>query len=141
MKPTGEDVATFIDKVTPAARKRDAAAMLQLLTEVTGHQPVMWGTVVGFGSCHYRYPTGTEGDSPILGFAPRKQATTVYLLDGIGAHADRLPALGPHTTGVGCLYVKDVAAVDAEVLRGILKDSYERVVEGRVETVTATDMA
>jgi hypothetical protein len=138
MKATGGDVGTFIDKVTPAARKRDAVAMVDLMREVTGQEPVLWGTVVGFGSCHYKYPTGTEGDSPIIGFAPRKQATTFYLLDGIGAHAGHLADLGPHTTGVGCLYVKDVGAVDRTVLRGILKDSYDRIVAGGVETVTAT---
>jgi hypothetical protein len=136
MKPTGGDVDAFLDKVTPAARKRDATAMVDLLRDVTGEEPVLWGTVIGFGSCHYRYATGTEGDSPILAFAPRKQATTVYVMDGIGSHADGLAELGPHSTGVGCLYLKDVGAVDATVLRRILSDSYARIVAGDVETVT-----
>jgi len=139
MKPTGGDVDAFIEKVTPAARRRDAAAMVELLRDVTGREPVLWGTIVGFGSCHYRYPTGNEGDSPIVGFAPRKQATTVYLLDGIAAHSDELAKLGPHTTGVGCLYLKDVAAVDADVLRGILSESFDSVVSGRLETVVSAD--
>lgn len=130
MKPTGEDVEAFLAKVTPAARKRDAAAVLALLREVTGREPVMWGSIVGFGTCHYRYPTGTEGDSPILSFAPRKQATTIYLLDGIGSHAEHLARLGPHSTGAGCLYLKDVSAVDRDVLRGILEDSLARVAAG-----------
>jgi hypothetical protein len=137
MKPTGGDVDAFLDKVTPAARKRDAIAMVALLRDVTGVEPVMWGSVVGFGNCHYRYPTGTEGDSPILAFAPRKQATTVYVMDGIGSHSEGLAELGPHSTGVGCLYLKDVGAVDAAVLRRILSDSYARVTGGSVDTVTS----
>lgn len=95
-----------------------------MLGEVTGRSPEMWsGGIIGFGVCHYRYPTGTEGDSPILGFAPRKRACTIYLLDGIDAHAADLAALGAHSRGVGCLYIPDLAAVDAAVLRRILTAS------------------
>ncbi|SBS72497.1 DUF1801 domain-containing protein [uncultured Microbacterium sp.] len=131
MDRTGADVAAHLAKVTPAARRRDAEALAALMREVTGREPELWaGGIVGFGSCHYRYPTGNEGDSPLLSFAPRKVASTIYLLDGVGAHADELGALGPHTTGVGCLYIKDVPAVDLEALRGILRASLERVEAG-----------
>jgi hypothetical protein len=129
MKKTGADVGEFVAGVSPAKRQRDAATMVELLREVTGREPEMWGTIVGFGSCHYRYPTGTEGDVPIAAFSPRRQATTVYLLD-TGAHADRLGKLGPHETGAGCLYIKDLEAIDADVLREIVAEDYRRVIEG-----------
>jgi hypothetical protein len=129
MQKTGADVGEFVAGVTPPKRQRDAATMVALLREVTGREPEMWGTIVGFGSCHYRYPTGTEGDVPVAAFSPRRQATTVYLLD-TGAHADRLAKLGPHETGVGCLYIKDLEAIDADVLREIVAEDYRRVIEG-----------
>ena len=84
----------------------------------------MWGTIVGFGRYHYRYASGREGDSPAAGFAARKAATTVYVANGVGAHADLLERLGPHTTGVGCIYMKDLAEVDLDILETITSQSY-----------------
>lgn len=129
MKKSGGSVAAFIAGVTPDKRRRDAETMVALMREVTGREPELWGTIIGFGSCHYRYPTGTEGDVPIAAFAPRRQATTVYLLDA-GAHADELAELGPHDTGAGCLYLKDLETVDTAVLRDIVAADYRRVLEG-----------
>ena len=137
MRKTGGSVAAFIAGVAPEKRRRDAETMVALLSEVTGREPEMWGTIVGFGSCHYRYPTGTEGDMPIAAFAPRRQATTVYLLR-TDEHAERLAQLGPHETGVGCLYLKDLEAVDADVLRGILEEDYRRVMAGDTGTTVLT---
>lgn len=140
MQKTGGSVAAFIAGVTPAKRQRDAETMVALMREVTGREPELWGTIIGFGSCHYRYPTKTEGDVPIAAFAPRKQATTVYLLD-TGAHADDLAALGPHETGAGCLYIKDLETVDTAVLRDMIAEDYRRVVAGETGSVefTVTD--
>ncbi|MFB8146452.1 DUF1801 domain-containing protein [Microbacterium sp. NPDC056003] len=137
MKKTGESVAAFIAGVTPAKRQRDAATMVSLMREITGREPEMWGTIVGFGACHYRYPTGTEGDMPVAAFAPRKQATTVYLMD-TGAHGDELANLGPHDTGVGCLYIKDLEAVDTGALRDIIATDYRRVLDGDTGSVEIT---
>lgn len=123
MRQTGTDVSALIASASPQIRRRDAEELTALLQEVTGRDATAWGTIIGFGSCHYRYPTGNEGDSPLLGFAPRKAATTVYLLDGIAAHTEALAQLGPHTTGAGCLYIKDLEKVDLDVLRGILERS------------------
>ena len=98
----------------------------------------MWGSsIVGFGTYHYRYSTGREGDGPAASFSPRKAATTIYLPDGIGAHADRLAALGPHTTGAGCLYLKDLDQVDLSVLEDIIP-SHQAVV-GEVYRHRAAD--
>lgn len=137
MQKTGTSVASFIAGVSPAVRRRDADTLIVLMREITGREPEMWGTIVGFGSCHYRYPTGTEGDMPVLAFAPRKAASTVYLNDS-GAHAEALAELGPHTTGAGCLYLKDLERVDANVLRGILESCYADTLAGGGPGVTIT---
>ncbi|MET0735635.1 MAG: DUF1801 domain-containing protein [Microbacterium sp.] len=129
MDKTGGSVASFVAGVSPAARREDAETMIALMSEVTGREPELWGTIVGFGSCHYRYPTGTEGDMPLAAFAPRRQSTTVYLLD-TAAHADRLARLGPHDTGVTCLYIKSLDEIDSDVLREILEEDCRRVEAG-----------
>lgn len=138
MKPTGDDVAGLIARSSPAVRRRDAETLTALMQEITGREPATRGTIIGFGSCHYRYPTGTEGDSGLLGFAPRKAATTIYLFEGTDAHAEALAQLGPHTTGVGCLYIKDLEKVDLDVLRGILERSLAWVEGGGSEGVQLT---
>lgn len=79
---------------------------------------------------HYRYASGREGDAPAAGFAARKAASTVYVLDGVGAHADLLETLGPHSTGVGCIYIKDLQKVDLEVLEAIVTRSYATLTSG-----------
>ncbi|WP_203581539.1 DUF1801 domain-containing protein [Microbacterium hibisci] len=129
MRKTGGDVDEFVAGVKPAKRQRDAVAMIELLREVTGREPELWGTIIGFGACHYRSPAGTEGDAPIAAFAPRRESTTLYTLR-TAAHGDRLARLGPHETGVSCLYLKDLDAVDADVLREIVADDYRRVLTG-----------
>src|SRR5690606_3151838 len=93
VNPTGDDVAGLIARSRPALRRRDADTLTALMQEISGRDPMTWGTIIGFGSCHYRYPTGTEGDSGLIGFAPRKAATTVYLLDGVAAHTEALAQL------------------------------------------------
>ncbi|MFE2773182.1 DUF1801 domain-containing protein [Microbacterium resistens] len=137
MKPTGGSVEDFLAGVTPAGRRRDAETLTALLQEVSGREPRLWGTIVGFGSCHYCYPTGTEGDMPLLAFAPRKAASAVYLTS-TAAHADDLARLGPHTTGVGCLYIKDLEQVDLDVLRGILSASLRWAENGGDEHTALT---
>ena len=140
MQKTGGSVATFVAGVTPAKRREDAETMLALMSEVTGREPELWGTIVGFGSCHYRYPTGREGDMPIVAFSPRKQSTTVYL-ESADAYADDLADLGPHTTGAGCLYIKDLDAVDQDVLRRVIaaSDAWTRAGGDENATITVSD--
>jgi hypothetical protein len=123
---------TFAE-VTPATRRRDAVTLLAMMREITGEDPVVDRGIVGFGTYHYRYASGREGDAPAAAFAPRKAAMSIYLADGIAAHASALASLGPHTSGVGCLYVKDLEACDLAVLRGIIERSYRvaRVERGR----------
>lgn len=138
MKPTGGDVAEFVAAVTPDKRRRDAETLTGLLGEITGLEPALWGTIIGFGSCHYRYPTGTEGDMPIAAFAPRKASSTVYLLEGAEPHAADLALLGPHTVSRGCLYLKDLATIDLSVLRRIIERSYALAVADEIPGMTIT---
>jgi hypothetical protein len=100
------------------------------MREATGEDPALRGTIVGFGEYHYRYDSGREGDAPAAGFSPRRQASTIYLLDGVAAHEDALARLGPHSTGVGCVYIKDLDAVDLAVLAEIVAASYRTLTAG-----------
>jgi hypothetical protein len=131
-KPTGEDVAAFLDAVPDVRRRDDARAVCALLREVTGQEPRMWGSsIVGFGDTHYRYASGHEGDTFVVGLSPRKAALTVYVMDGFEGREELLSRLGRHSTGKGCLYVKRLADVDLVVLRELLTASVRRTTAGR----------
>lgn len=128
-KPTDADVDAFIDAVDNDRRRDEARTVLALMREVTGEEPVMWGpTMVGFGSVHYRYASGREGDTFAAGFSPRKAALTVYLAQGFDGREVLLGRLGPHTTGKSCLYLKRLDAVDLDVLRALVESSYRHAV-------------
>ncbi|AKQ66154.1 hypothetical protein A176_003066 [Myxococcus hansupus] len=119
---------TFLAKVTPAGRRRDAQTLLDLMREVTGLEPRMFGpSILGFGEYAYQYASGHSGIAPAASFSPRKAATVVYLADGLEAHAAALARLGPHSGGTGCLYIKDLSKVDLAVLTGILRASLKTV--------------
>lgn len=105
-----ESVQKFIAGIEGSRRRRDAETLLEIMGRATGEKPRLWGTIIGFGTYHYEYPSGRKGDSAAAGFAPRKAASTVYMVDGVGTHADLLNQLGPHTAGVGCIYIKDLVA-------------------------------
>lgn len=128
MEPSSGSVAEFIGGVNSPKRRRDAETLVSLLTRITGEQPAMWGpSIIGFGSYHYKYSSGREGDAGAAGFSPRKAATTLYLPDGVDAYTEQLARLGEHTTGVSCLYLKDLDKVDLGVLEEIITESYQRV--------------
>ena len=95
------------------------------MTDVTGEHPVMWGpAIVGFGTYHYRYASGREGDAPLAAFAPRAKEHVVYLVSGFDErHAKDVAALGPHRNGKGCLYLKSLEGIDLEVLRRLVERS------------------
>jgi hypothetical protein len=129
--PTDGDVHAFVAAASPAARRRDAETLLDLMERVTGERPVMWGpSIVGFGRYSYRYGSGRTGEWPAASFSPRKAATTVYLMDGVQEHADDLAALGPHTVGKGCLYLKDLEQVDLAVLERVVSRSWHALGAG-----------
>jgi hypothetical protein len=130
MQPSDRPVDEFLEGIDHPVRRRDAETLVDLMEQATGEKARLWGKIVGFGTYDYRYESGREGTAPAAGFAPRKAATTVYLTDGVGAHDDLLADLGPHTTGVGCLYLKDLETIDLAVLRTIVSRSYASLTAG-----------
>ena len=124
-------VSDYLETVSPPIRRRDADTLLELMGRVTGEPARMWGSsIVGFGQYHYKYASGRQGDGPAASFSPRKAAMTIYLPDGAGAYADQLSRLGPHTSSVGCLYIKDLSKVDLDVLSEIVAESYRILTAG-----------
>ena len=127
-RPTDADVGAFLESVADERRRDDAKAVCRLMQEVTGEEPVLWGTgIVGFGSVRLRYASGRELDWPVTGFSPRKTATTVYLMDGFEERSDLLARLGPHSTGKSCLYLKRLSDVDLAVLRELVAELVRHV--------------
>jgi hypothetical protein len=123
-------VERLLAGVVPAKRQRDARTMLDLMARVTGQAPKVDRNAAGFGSYHYRYASDHEGTAAAAGFAPRKNALVVYVVNGVGAHADLLERLGPHTTGVGCIYLRDLTLVDLAILEQIMRTSYATLTAG-----------
>ena len=123
-KPTGASVDAFLSGLADAQMQADCRAVAAMMAEVTGGEPRLWGSsIVGFGSYHYRYASGREGDFMLAGFAPRKRALTLYIMAGFAEYPDLLARLGKHTTGKSCLYVKRLADVDQAVLRELVTRS------------------
>ncbi|MCR6634949.1 DUF1801 domain-containing protein [Devosia sp.] len=127
-KPGSGDVAAFIEGIEDAGKRADAQALIALMSEVSGELPVLWGTMVGFGQYHYRYETGHEGDSFLVGFAPRKTEFSIYLMGTyfpeVAEKREALLArLGKHRMGKACLYVKRLSDVDMGVLRELAEIS------------------
>ena len=97
--------------------------LIALLSRVSGAAPVLWGKIVGFGSYHYRYDSGREGDAPRIAFAPRKGQTVLYVMGGFPGHDALLARLGKHKTGTSCLYLKRLGDVDMGVLEALARAS------------------
>lgn len=122
------DVEAFLASIEDDAKRADSQALLELMSKITGEPGVMWGSsIVGFGSYHYTYATGREGDWFKVGFSPRKQNLTLYIMSGFDGSDELLEKLGKHTTGKSCLYVKRLADVDGKVLADLVKRSVEHV--------------
>ena len=126
-KPTSITVEDFLGG-TSAQRFAEARVLIELMQGVTGEKPVMWGpSIIGFGSYHYKYASGHEGDAPIVGFSPRKANLVVYIVLGFDGMEGLLAALGRYTTGKSCLYLKRLADADPDVLRQMVETSVVRV--------------
>ncbi len=128
--PFDPAVAAFLEKVEPPVRKRDALTLLAMMERATGQPAQLYGTIVGFGTYRYEYASGRKGETAAAGFSPRKAATTVYLVDGVSAFPDELTKLGPHTTGKGCLYLRDLDQIDLKVLEKVVRTSYQKLTNG-----------
>lgn len=124
-KPTGASIEKLLSKVGEVKRA-DSLILINLLRQITGHEPVMWGpSIIGFDSYHYKYTTGREGDMCAAGFSPRKASLVVYIVDGFDNYKTELSKLGKHSHGVSCLYINSLADVNLEVLRDIITKSYK----------------
>jgi len=122
------DVKVFLNSVPDEKKRQDSFEVLELMTEVTGMQPEMWGdSIIGFGSYHYKYASGREGDWMLTGFSPRKQNLTLYIMPGFEKYDQLLSKLGKHSIGKSCLYVKKLEDVDTDVLKELVKQSVEHM--------------
>jgi len=125
--PSEQDPAEFLARVEPAKRRREGERILALMSDVTGATPVMWGpTMIGFGSYAYRYPSGRKGEFFRVGFSPRKAALSLYGLKDDERAEAMLAELGPHTTGAGCVYVKNLDALNESLLRTLVLRAFQR---------------
>ena len=128
-KPTKESVTGFLNKITDATRREDCFAVAKIMEEITGSKPQMWGpSIVGFGSYHYKYASGHEGDWPVIAFSPRKQDLTLYLsLSGYERFGALMDQLGKHKTGKSCLYIKRLSDIHMPTLKKLIKASVKNL--------------
>ncbi|RRN71365.1 DUF1801 domain-containing protein [Peribacillus simplex] len=123
-KETDSSVTEFIEKVDNLKKREDAYKLLDIFTETTGFEAKMWGpSIIGFGTYHYKYESGHEGDAPLVGFSPRKAKISLYFTPGDKRRGELLQAFGKHTTGKGCVYINKVADIEINVLKELINQS------------------
>jgi hypothetical protein len=123
-QPTKSSVTAFLTKINDRQLRDDCFAILEMMHKVSKCEPLMWGSaIVGFGSYHYVYESGREGDTLVIGFSPRKQNISIYLMGGLNNIEDELSELGKYKTGKGCLYIKSLSDVNTGVLKKIFAKS------------------
>jgi hypothetical protein len=123
-RPTKASVSAFLAKVADKQKRADSQVLVKMMQEASGEKPVMWGpAIVGFGSLHYKYASGREGDMPIIGFSPRKQDLTLYIGGGFERYKALLARLGKYRTSKVCLYVKRLDDVDLPTLQKLICES------------------
>lgn len=126
-KPTQITVDDFLATVSEQ-RAAEARTIMRIMHTITGQSAVMWGpSIIGFGSVHYRYESGREGDMPLLGFSPRKAAVTVYFMEGLAdVYQEQLQRLGKHKVSKACLYIAKLSDVNLDVLTEMLEACYQK---------------
>ncbi|WP_026530240.1 DUF1801 domain-containing protein [Haematomicrobium sanguinis] len=125
MQPTTADPGAFIAALENRTRQADAELLLEMMTSISGQPPVMWGSsIIGFGSFHYKYASGREGDTPMIAFAPRKAHLVLYISLRAEDNQKLLETLGKHKTSVACLYINKLADIDLPVLQKMVKNSF-----------------
>ena len=122
------DVQAYLNSVENEVKRQDSFTIMELMKEVTGEEPEMWGdSIVGYGTYHYKYASGREGDWFLTGFAPRKQNLTLYIMAGFDQYDKLLGDLGKYKTGKSCLYINKLEDVDQDVLRELVQQSVEHM--------------
>jgi hypothetical protein len=133
-KPTQVDVLDFLGKLSDDQRRNDCLVVLELMKAATGADPRMWGaSIVGFGRYQYRYESGRTGEWPVIGFSPRKNDLTLYIMPGFDRYESLLARLGKHKTGKSCLYLKRLSDVDLVVLKELIEESVKAMAPLRVD--------
>jgi len=123
-QPNEKSVTDFLNSVENDTKRADSFTILELMKEVTGSEPIMWGdSIIGFGSYHYKYASGREADWFLTGFSPRVQNLTLYIMSGFDEYDDLLGKLGKHSTGKSCLYIKRLENIDLDVLKELVEKS------------------
>lgn len=121
-------VEKFLNSVANEDKRRDAWTVLELMQKITKTPPKMWGTsIVGFGSYHYKYASGREGDSPYIGFSPRAQDLTLYIMPGFDEYDALLAKLGKHKLGKSCLYIKSLDDIHLPTLKELVKQAFQHM--------------
>jgi hypothetical protein len=127
-KKNKASVSKFINSIEDDQKRKDSKEIIKIIKDLTGEKPVMWGpSIVGFGSYHYKYASGQEGDWMITGFSPRKQNLTIYIMPGYDLSQDLLDKLGPHKTGKSCLYIKKLEDVHLPTLKKLILRGYKEM--------------
>ncbi len=128
--PTELSVDEYINAIEHPQRKEDCKAILELMKEISGREPVMWGhSIVGFGKYHYKYESGREGNMLATGFSNRKQAITLYIMGGFKRYKELLEKIGKFKTGKSCFYIKRLSDIDIDVLSALISESLKAVEE------------
>ena len=126
-KKNEASVESFLNTIKDEEVRRDCFEIAQMMKKASKEEPKMWGSsIIGFGEYHYKYESGREGDTMKIGFSPRKQNITLYILLGANSETPLLKKLGKHTRGKGCLYIKKLADVDKKVLQELINESANR---------------
>jgi len=121
---TKASVNDFINSVPDLTKRNDCYQIIELISKQTGFEPTLWGpNIIGFGSYHYKYESGHEGDAPMAAFSPRAQAIVFYLAAEAEGREEMLAKLGKHKTGKACIYVKKLADIDTDVLKSLAQES------------------
>lgn len=127
-RPNNKSVKQFLTGIEHEQRRKDGLAMLDIMSKLSGMEARMWGdSLIGFGSYHYKYASGREGDWFLTGFSPRKQNLTLYIMDGFEEYEALMQQLGKHKTGKSCLYINKLEDIDLKVLKKIIKLSIKHV--------------
>ena len=125
-KPTSANVVAFLNKIQSRQLRDDCLTILKMMQTVSKLEPVMWGSaIIGFGTYHYVYESGREGDTIVIGFSPRKQNISIYLMGGLKNVEDELSKLGKYKTGKGCLYIKSLSDVNLEILKKVFAKTFK----------------
>lgn len=129
-KPNDKSVEEFLNGIPNEKKQQDSRGILELMRDVTGEEARMWGdSIIGFGSYHYTYKSGREGEWFLTGFSPRKQNLSLYIMAGFDEYDELLNKLGKYKTGKSCLYINKLEDVNADVLRELVKRSAEHMAE------------